>query len=382
LNPNRLAGKIFEQRLPLLVLLALLTLFLGVHVSRLQITTDFSRMIPQGHEYMQGYESYKGIFGGGNQIRVSVSRKRETILTPEFLKMLREINEDVMFVKGIDRLTVRSLVSPETRFVMINEEGFDLGPVVPFEIPKTEEGMAKIGNNVNLAQLKGRLVSMDLKSALITAEVYETGVDYLSVYRQMNEIRLKYSDEDVGIHINGFAMVVGFVNDALPKIVGLFALSITITAFILYRCFRHLSLALLPLFSGGLSVLWSLGITRLIGINLDPMTTIVPFLVFSIGASHGIQMVKRYMEECSFHAEGYDAALHALVGLMGPGIVALTTDAVGFLTITFVPIGVIRDLALTASIGVACIIVANIFVLTLILSFLPNTLSSETKPAT
>jgi predicted RND superfamily exporter protein len=67
---------------------------------------------------------------------------------------------------------------------------------------------------------------------------------------------------------------------------------------------------------------------------------------------------------------------------MVPGMVALTTDAIGFLTIYIVPIGVVRDVALTASIGVACIIVANGLVLTLILSYLPNLLSSEeVKPA-
>ena len=371
---------IFKKRLFLLALLALLTLFLAFHASRLKVATDFSKMIPTGHPYIRNYAPYKKIFGGGNQIRLSVSLKQGTILTPGFLKTLRAINEDVMFVKGVDRLTVRSLVSPETRFVMITEEGFDFGPVVPYEIQETEASMKKIGKNINMAQLKGRLVSMDMKSALITAEVYETGVNYLSVYRQMNEIRKKYETRNISIHINGFAMVVGFVNDALPKILALFAVSIVMIAFILYRCFRHLSLALLPLFSGGLSVLWSLGITQLLGINLDPMTTIVPFLVLSIGASHGIQMVKRYLEECSLHAEGYDAALHALAELIGPGVVALITDAVGFLTITFVPIGVIRDLALTASIGVGCIIVANIFVLTLILSYLPNLLGSETTP--
>jgi predicted RND superfamily exporter protein len=177
-------------------------------------------------------------------------------------------------------------------------------------------------------------------------------------------------------------MVVGFVNDALPKILTLFALSVLITVFILHRCFRFLRLACLPLFSGGLSVLWSLGISSLMGTRMDPMTTIVPFLVFSIGVSHGIQMVKRYLEECSFHPEGYNAALHALAGLMVPGMVALTTDAIGFLTIYIVPIGVVRDVALSASIGVACIIVANGLALTLILSYFPNLLSSEEiKPA-
>ncbi len=378
---KQIATTIFKFRVHVLIFLALVTVFLGLRAGDLKIATDFSKMVPQEHEYMKNYSPFKTTFGGGNQVRVSVSRSDGSIVDSEFLKTFREINEDVFFVKGIDRRTVRSMVSPETLVVIINEEGFNVGPVVPHIIPETEEGLSKIERNITLGGLKGRLVAMDMQSALINAEIYETGVDYLSIYRQLNEIRDKYSDDDVSVRINGFAMVAGFVNDALPKIVLLFALSILITFLVLYRCFRYLRLALLPLFSGGLSVLYALGLTELIGLTLDPMTTIIPFLVFAIGASHGIQMVKRYLEECVVHAEGYDAALHALAGLMVPGTVALVTDAIGFLTILFVPIGVIHELALTASIGVACVIVANILVLTLILSFFPNLMPAESEEA-
>ena len=369
---ERFARLLFRFRFQLCLLLILLTVFLGLHANRLRVGTDFSRMVPQGHPFIKRYLPFKEIFGGGNQLKVAVSRRDGTILTKEFLLKLREVTEDVMFTRGIDRRKVRSLVSPETRFVRITEEGFDRGPVVPHNIPEDEEELAKIGDIITAARLKGRLVSMDMKSALITAEIYESGVDYLSVYRQLEEIRRRHTDEDISVHINGFAMVVGFVNDALPKIVSLFVLSIFITFLILHRCFRYLGLALLPLLSGGLSVLWSLGLASLIGMDLDPMTSIAPFLVLAIGVSHGIQMIKRYLEQCVVHSEGYNAALHALAGLILPGVAALVTDAIGFLTILFVPIGVIRDLALMAGMGVICIVVANTLVLPLILSFFPN----------
>ena len=363
---------IFEFRMLLLTVLFLASNFLAYQAYQLEVATDFSRMVPQNHDYIRSYQPFKEFFGGGNQIRIDVSVKDGTVVNAEFLKQVQRINEDVMFVKGVDRLKVRSIVSPETKFVLITEDGFDMGPVVPTRIPEDEAGLARIQNNINQARLKGRMVSMNMKSVLISAEIYETGVDYHSVYRQLNEIREKYSDDNISIHINGFAMVMGFVNDALPKIFSLFLVSTLITFMILWRCFRSIRLAILPLISSSLAVLWSLGIARMIGIKLDPMTTIVPFLVFAIGVSHGIQMIKRYQEQCLINAEGYYAAFHSLSGLMVPGIIALATDCIGFLTIMFVPILVIQDLAITASIGIACIIIANTIALSLSLSFLPN----------
>ncbi len=363
---------IFEFRVPLLVILLLASNFLAYQAYQLEVATDFSRLVPQNHSYIQSYQPFKEFFGGGNQIRMDVSVKEGTIVNTEYLKQIQKITEDVMFVKGVDRLKVRSIVSPETKYVLITEDGFDMGPVVPSRVPEDEAGLARIQNNINQARLKGRMVSMDMKSVLISAEIYESGVDYHSVYTQLNDIRETYSDDNISIHINGFAMVMGFVNDALPKIFGLFLFSAAITFFILWRCFRSIRLAILPLISSSLAVLWALGITRMVGIKLDPMTTIVPFLVFAIGVSHGIQMIKRYQEQCLINADGYYAAFHSLSGLMVPGIIALATDCIGFLTIMFVPILVIQDLALTASIGIACIIIANTIVLSLSLSFLPN----------
>jgi predicted RND superfamily exporter protein len=363
---------IFEYRVLLLAILLLASNFLAYQAYQLEVATDFSRMVPQNHSYIQSYQPFKEFFGGGNQIRMDVSVKEGTIVNTEYLKQIQKITEDVMFVKGVDRLKVRSIVSPETKFVLITEDGFDMGPVVPSRVPEDEAGLARIQNNINQARLKGRMVSMDMKSALISAEIYESGVDYHSVYTQLNDIRETYSDDNISIHINGFAMVMGFVNDALPKMFGLFLFSAAITFFILWRCFRSIRLAILPLISSSLAVLWALGITRMVGIKLDPMTTIVPFLVFAIGVSHGIQMIKRYQEQCLINADGYYAAFHSLSGLMVPGIIALATDCIGFLTIMFVPILVIQDLALTASIGIACIIIANTIALSLSLSFLPN----------
>ena len=171
--------------------------------------------------------------------------------------IFQKITEDVMFVKGVDRLKVSSIVSPETRYVLITEDGFNMGPVVPSRIPEDEAGLAQIENNINQARLKGRMVSMDMKSVLISAEIYENGVDYHAVYRQLNDIRDKYSDGNISIHINGFAMVMGFVNDALPKIFGLFLFSASITFLILWRCFNSIRLAILPLISSSLAVLWA-----------------------------------------------------------------------------------------------------------------------------
>jgi predicted RND superfamily exporter protein len=55
--------------------------------------------------------------------------------------------------------------------------------------------------------------------------------------------------------------------------------------------------------------------------------------------------------------------------LLAPGVIALVSDTIGFLTILFINIRIIQELAITASIGVAVIIVTNLLLLPILLSW-------------
>lgn len=53
-----------------------------------------------------------------------------------------------------------------------------------------------------------------------------------------------------------------------------------------------------------------------------------------------------------------------------PGLVALLSDAVGFVTLLLIDIGVIRELAIGASMGVAVIILTNLILLPVLISYI------------
>ena len=99
------------------------------------------------------------------------------------------------------------------------------------------------------------------------------------------------------------------------------------------------------------------------------MSILVPFLIFAIGVSHGVQMINAVGAEVYDGAASLTAARSAFRRLLIPGGVALATDAIGFLTILLIDIGIIRELAITASLGVIVIILTNLFLLPILLSY-------------
>jgi len=111
------------------------------------------------------------------------------------------------------------------------------------------------------------------------------------------------------------------------------------------------------------------------------MSILVPFLVFAIGVSHGVQMINAVGKNVAAGDSSEKSAYAACCRLFVPGMIALMSDTIGFLTLLFIKIDIIRELAISASLGVAVIILTNLILLPVLLSYakFPQNFSSRVK---
>jgi predicted RND superfamily exporter protein len=136
--------------------------------------------------------------------------------------------------------------------------------------------------------------------------------------------------------------------------------------FLYNRCLRS---TLILVSCSLVAVVWQLGLIASLGFELDPYSILVPFLVFAIGVSHGAQKMNGIMQDVGRGTHKLVAARYTFRRLFLPGVTALSADAVGFAVLMLIDIPVIKDLALTASIGVAILIFTNLLLLPVLLSF-------------
>jgi predicted RND superfamily exporter protein len=150
----------------------------------------------------------------------------------------------------------------------------------------------------------------------------------------------------------------------------LFAAAIVITTLLVWDYAGRWKLAAAPIVCSLVAVIWQLGLLTLLGYGVDLFSILVPFLVFAIGVSHGVQKICTFRLEMFKGQDGPTAARAAFMQLIAPGIVALLTDTIGFLTMLVIPVPTIQELAFTASLGVSVITITNFFLLPLLLSYL------------
>ena len=147
------------------------------------------------------------------------------------------------------------------------------------------------------------------------------------------QLRDKFENDETSIHIIGFAKMIGDVADGAKDVLLFFAIAIVITAVLVFFFCKSAMLTVLPLLCSIIAVIWQLGLLTLLGFGLDPMSILVPFLVFAIGISHGVQMINSVGKEVIAGSSSQAAAQTAFRTLLIPGGVALLSDTIGFMTL-------------------------------------------------
>ncbi|MFY9398842.1 MAG: MMPL family transporter, partial [Desulfomonilia bacterium] len=306
-----------------------------------------------------------------------IENKEGDILDPEYLEVLRQVHDFIFLTPGVDRAWVKSLWAPGVRWSTVNEEGFQGGPVMPSDYDGSKDSLEKLRVNIANAGLVGSLVSVDNRSSMIIVPIFDkdpyTGVplDYVSFTKELEKAReIGEKSGKCNVYITGFAKLVGDLIAGLKKILWFFGISILIITAIIFsytRCYRCTSAVIVCSF---VAVVWQIGILSMSGMALDPYSILVPFLVFAIGVSHGSQVMNGILHEVGSGNHPVVAARYTFRKLFLAGLVALITDAVGFAVLMVINIPVIRELALTASIGVAVLIFTNLIMMPVIISYM------------
>jgi len=370
-----LENLIFGHRYVVLVLCALVTVVLGWQATRLQLNASFEKTIPTSHPYVQNFLAYQSqLTGLGNSIRIAVANGDRSIYDAKYLETLRKLNDEVFLLPGVDRMRMRSLWTPGTRWVGVTEEGLEGGPVIPDGYDGQAGSLRSLEVNVARSGEIGQLVSFDARSSviqvpLLAKDAEGRSLDYRALSERLESLRAKYERDGVTIHVTGFAKIMGDLIDGVRAVLVFFGVAILIAALAVFwytRCVRSTSLVVL---ASLIAVVWQLGLLPLIGFALDPYSILVPFLVFAIGMSHGAQKMNGIMQDIGRGVEKLDAARLTFRRLFIAGLTALLADAVGFAVLLVIDIQVIRELAIAASLGVGVLIFTNLILLPVLLSF-------------
>src|ERR1044072_4463587 len=128
---NRLANGIIKYRLLLIILIGLITVFMGYYASKVEMSYDFARTVPPNDPDMIMLNQFKAQFGEDGNV-IAVGMKDSAIFQLKNFEALRELTSDIKKIEGVNDV----LSLPAIKMILKDtaKTKFYLAPVFPDSI--------------------------------------------------------------------------------------------------------------------------------------------------------------------------------------------------------------------------------------------------------
>lgn len=361
---------LIRYRYGFLGLCLIISLFFAYQLRNLSFKTNLGDFYPLKHPYLKIQNRLTEIFGGLNQVSIALEVKDGNILNTITLGKVWKITEQLYLSEGINAGRVVSLSARKIKYVEADDEGF-VTEWMMHDPPATQEGLERLQYKIIRSPLVyGPIVSKDFKATLIQAD-FESDISAREIFNILQGIKKQHEDKNHNIYITGQPVLQGWLDFYLPRMAGLFLITLLVMALVLNNLFKSKRGVLLPLMSAGMATLWGLGMTVLFGYKLTPSTILAPFLVFALGVSHSVQFIKRYYEYMSRHKSNSKAAAISITrSLFIPAFTGLLTDGIAPFTLLMVPLGMVRSLAIAIGFGILSVFFSTVILVPNLLSFM------------
>jgi predicted RND superfamily exporter protein len=347
-----LGDKLIDYRRPVSFIVIVVTVFFAYCAFQLHLVTSFGDLLPQNHPYVKIHNKYSATFGGANNINIMIEVKNGSIFTVETLNKIWQMTERLDQVYGVNHNQVDSIAHRTARYLKVAAGGTMRSQPVMLEPVSTPEQATNIRRIVHNAEnIYGLLVSLDDKAALLRANFIEGRLDYQRIFTEVNENVVEpFRDATTEVYVAGEPRLYGWVYQYAGDVFFILVITYCLEWVLRWLYFHDWRGALRPTITGLIAAFWGFGFIHLIGLALDPLMLVMPFLITARAVSHAIQMHDRYYEE--FQNSGWHkrrAIVAAFAELFVPTLSGITTDAFGVLVILLVPVVMLQKLAITAS---------------------------------
>ena len=377
---KKLADLILKNRIILLIIVALVTVFMGYKASQVRITFAGSKVLPVTDSAYIKYNEFKEIFGQDASTMV-IGFKSPDIFNKDIFNDWYQAGEQIRHIKGIT-----SVISIASIFDLQKDTAnhrFMLKPLVVQPLGTQQQVDSIKAKLMSLPFYKGLILS-DNNQATLMAVTFDGSVLNTPARAPILKSILQISDDfakkdHIDVHYSGLPLIRSISGDLMKKEFTQFLLySLLITTLILVLVFRAGYPVVFPIIIVLLSVTWALGILVLMHYEITILTGIIPALVVIIGVPNSIFILNKYYYEFSHHGNRREA-LHTVIEKVSiTTFIANITTAIGFFVLFFTNSELLLQFGLVASISIMVTFALSLLLVPIIFSYLPDPKSKLT----
>ena len=372
-----LGKQIIKYRVQSLFILLLVTVFMGWQASKIQLSYDSNKAIPDDNKKYAAYQTFLKQFGADNNLIV-VGIETDKLFTKDVFTKYTALHkqlESISAVKSVMSIPEAvTLVKDTINSKFISQKIFT-------NIDKLDSEAAVFNS---LPIYKNLLYNAETKTYLMGVTVNKDTALSKSRTRLVNNIvaAVNLFEKQAGIatHISGLPYIRTRVADKLKLEMNYFLFgSLALSALVLLLFFRSLAATLMSLTVVAMGVVWSFGTMVLFGYKITLLTALIPPLVVVIGIPNCIYFLNKY-HTCYKESNDKQSSLFTMVGRMG--VVTLFCNiaaAIGFAVFAFTKSALLKEFGYVSGINIMALFFISLLFIPAVLSYLPEPSPKQMK---
>lgn len=370
---SKLADFIIANKLPLIGVILIITVFMGYKAKEVELNYDFSKVVPDSDPDMIDFMNFKEMFGEDGSI-LAIGIHDSSVFKVDNFRKLNFLGEQIGNMKGVTN--VLSLPTLPKMVKDAKNKKFDIVPI--FEnLPDDQETLDSLLQVVmDQKHYSGQLIN-EHNGMILMLVSYQK--DYLNSNKRIGLTKdimeagdLFTKHTGIKLYYAGMpfirSVIAGKVKDELIMFLIFSAL---ITAFIMLLFFRSWMAVIFPMVIIAVIVTWVLGSLVLFDYKITLLTGLIPTVIVVIGIPNSIYLINKYHHEFLQHG---DKLLAIRTVTEKIGLVTLITNgttAVGFGVLMFTDITILREFGIIASLNIMATFIVSIILLPSVFSYLP-----------
>ena len=300
---TKLAHFIIKYRMLLVILIGLITVFMGYFAVKVEMTYELNKTVPANDPSMIEFMEFKGQFGeDGNMVAVGL--KDSAIFKYENFEKFRELCLEMKKIPGVTEVISLPLIQRIEKDTA--QTKFNLRPVFPNKVTNQEQLDSLLIEAKNQKFYLGRIVNEYNGATCMLIAVDKNVINSPKRIDLTNTIVAtgkKFTDDtNIMFHYAGLpfvrSVVAGQVSAELKRFLGL---SVLVTGIIMLVFFRSWRAVIFPMIVIGVVVIWVMGSIVLLGYQITLLSGLIPPIIVVIGIPNAIYLLNKYHSEFALH---------------------------------------------------------------------------------
>ena len=376
-----LGKAVLKFRIPLIIALVLLTVFMGYHASKVQMSYDFSRAIPTDHPKYKAYLEFKKTFGEDGNL-LTIGFNSENFFTVKQFNALTDFQERLKKINGVeDIISVNGAVTLKKND---STNKLDAIKIFPANIKSQQELDSLKNIFYSLPFYRGLLYNPETKAYLLGLRINSQILGSKARENTIGEIEKETTAfaemTKLDLHLSGLPLIRTNVALRIAQEMQWFLLgSVLLSALILFVFFRSFSTTLLSLAVVLIGVVYSLATIHMLGFRITLLNALIPPLVVVIGIPNCIYFLNKY--HTAFMKTGdKKKAIVEMIGKMG--VVTLFCNisaALGFAVFALTKSIILKEFGIVAGINIMALFFISLILIPISLYYMAEPRKKHTR---